>query len=574
MNKKFLVLVLLVSSIFVFAQEGVETEVIEDEVVKSEVVKELYPWDAEDNISSLTRMTRMKQNVLDFNVSSPEDTKSAAIDFKIGFLLKNGFKLGIDGYFYNSQTENVNYENKSYRYDSSGIPISGDLAYWHTNKAKTWDFIKNSLDIYLGIPLKNDIFLHAMIGGGSNYDEYGKVYDRKELFYDSAGNLNIDSDRDFQISNSIVDGSSYVNLGFGFNLGDNFFKNDFVSMIAGFDKFNVILGGEGKANNLMVLNSTGLTTANFEGQGQSFNQKETYFISGTKDSVRNIIEHTEDFGFWGIENEAFVKAYIDFNKGIDSLKDYARFRFSPAFGFRFGTDIRKDNFDKKVIQYKSAYNGHIDEDSLIEQTDYDFLSDLNIGFYIPLTFEVRPTSDVQFKAYYTFDFDADVSKYTARYKQRHTQNGTTTSYVDPLITFSENSYTFNHMLKVRFRYEFEKIARLALGTAYNIEHYSSDNSVKAANNSRVNGDGTQGVAPYGSVLDATGYNKSDPTEAGSAGLFKQTIAPFLELDFKVKGDNSVITLGWKPTVNMVGSTLADTNLLNLANWQVKVVVKF
>ncbi len=112
------------------------------------------------------------------------------------------------------------------------------------------------------------------------------------------------------------------------------------------------------------------------------------------------------------------------------------------------------------------------------------------------------------------------------------------------------------------------------GTAYNIEHYSSDNSVKAANNSRVNGDGTQGVAPYGSVLDATGYNKSDPTEAGSAGLFKQTIAPFLELDFKVKGDNSVITLGWKPTVNMVGSTLADTNLLNLANWQVKVVVKF
>ena len=367
-------------------------------------------------------------------------------------------------------------------------------------------------------------------------------------------------------------------MGFGINIDGELFKSDIINVIRTKQSFNFRINGSG-SKNLISLNNNGFSTSGLDGKGNSFYQEKTYYLNGTPKDIRYKLTNDEKFNYFSFNTEGYADTEIDFHRVSQNLSLLNRFRLLVGLGYSIGFNHYFDSYDVEKRDFVN-YPGFVNGDKQYKKTQYNFNHNIYLGGNLPIELDLRPIKEVQIKFSYRLGVLAHFQKYDAQYSEELIQNGSDNSFYDPLISYTSNSYKFDHTIGFRFRYEFPKVVRLSLGTYYQLSHSVIDNKIYLSDNKRKFVSGSEISGPYYSEniknFDSSIYPYNNPLNTNS---LTQKIMPTLELDFEFIKDFATLTVGWQPLIswdfaNPKNEELIASNILNLANWSISNVIKF
>ncbi len=539
----------------------------------------LNAYDEEDDVNRATGIGYLENNILDFYVGSPADTTAPEFKLRIGALLHDKFRLGVTASMFNVLDKFEEYSTTEYQSDLFGNPE-------YINRSKelnrfNWAHIDNSLGVYLGYRHTDALYFGFSVKGGSDVSQYAKTAKSSDFKYNPDGTLNstIPGTDDVFTTSETFKGKGFVNAGFGAVLLKDFFPVEWIDSVSIREDFNFQFGADGDAGGFLRLGETGVQSALFDGNGGTYSAEKKYYQNGTDLIESYNVKHKELFDFFAFTNSGLIETGIDLHTVIPGLRGLSRMRFTPGAGYSIGIISYLSSSDATDYTFNHDIFGYATNDYRKTKTEYTPDMFIRSSLVIPLTIDIRPIREVQAKIGYTFNFASENNSYKARYSEERTVHGVNNSFTDPVVSYTSTAFNFSHQINARFRYEFPKVVRLSAGAVYSIEHSLIANTYSISNNIRTYTDGTTGKANYDTIANIKNFSENTYpfTVPMNTGVLKQSINPYLELDFEVVKDFATITVGWEPLIAWTQSgndILSDTNLLNLANWKVTNVIKF
>ncbi|MCK4798089.1 MAG: hypothetical protein KAT05_11950 [Spirochaetes bacterium] len=440
---------------------------------------------------------------LDFGIHSPVDTYNPALKFQTRFILNEVLRLGLVGNFYNE----ANFINR----------ISDET----NDKIQNWDAIKNSLDVYIGWRVNDNIHLGYMIGGGVFIDQYDRTDDIHNNQFIEAKN-----------------GYGFIKTGLGVKLNSDLFANRVFNYILMDQFFEIQIDGNG---------SVGIEDFSF---GSPLNRYytvedipvpvlESLYFTGVINPTITYSEHSSlcsHFKYIGFQTYGKFGISIPFQKLFFRISNLNKLEFkiglSNKFAFKFYSIYDYYN-QSSLDQYNYTIKNHFDPSGV----------SLFVGIIL------SPIEEVEIAVYY---------------KPNFIFSGTEWTNSSDNIECKDYLFSVIHELEASGKFRFPKVVTVLLGLKYYIKHEFEYQY--------VNDSGTI-KETYGGI--ALTNNLAHHLE------------PKLELWFKIVDKKSVettIKLSWRPKIilfdgyqyytNETGSEILDTNILNLANWETGLVVKF
>jgi hypothetical protein len=530
-------------------------------------------WDQEDKVSKLPgeltsnsavyedngSIVDLKNYIIDLGIQTPVNSwvhngaPAPSIYFRTGLILKENILFSLSGSFYNYLTFSDKNE-KTYWSSSSGIVKTEDR-----DKTYDWTAINNSLSALLAYKVNDKIDLGFLFGGGTSIDRYLTTEDKFSAEYTSSGVIASNYDKIEKAT--YKEGNGFINAGVGIKLNKILFNLPYVNYVSVYEKFNFLINGNGGLGSIASQNYS--ETSETEHYSSALNSRE---YSKTLDYA---------YTYFGFSN--FGGGLIEFNlkNGIGTLNSLNVFNIGLGIGYTLGFRYYNKSYESANIEYKNTSGLFVGGDYDNNMTEYKIKSYLNGGFNIPICLNLQPVSAVEVKISYTPDFYFNYINYEKYSTGDTKQSGSTKSYTDPDVKYKKTDYTFTHNVGVRFRFVFPKVVRLSLGGNLQIIHKWYDLETKRESDTREYSNGTK------TTIGSSVYEKENKT-----GSLTQKLNPFFEMDFEVVKDYAVITLGWSPLVtlnatgSLVGSSvdstdkISATNILNLACWDLSVIVKF
>lgn len=536
----------------------------------------LHANDDEDYVDNLEKLGTIESNVLDFNIGSPVDTLSPEIQFKLGFLLGSRARLGFKGNFLNQLSDSEDYHNLSYADNNEGA------AYYKKYEKKSslflWEDIKNELESYFSFRLTRDFHLGFQLGGGINYDHYEKILSEYEFYFNPDGTLNVHQplDDDHTRSTQIQNGNILLKGGVAFNAEQNALRSLLFNSISASERVAFYINGKGNAEDLVSLHYLGLDSNGFLGEGKNYYSQEVYYQDNSQLAKSYALEADERFNYFSFINHGALNLELDLHEVINGLAYFERFRIYTGLQYHIGLKNYTDIYDQLSTIYYSDVYAHQTNDYNIQKTSYDMNYDLFTGLNLPVFIDFKPIKPLHFYLGYNWDFKSELREYTAQYSEDHLQNGTDQSFVDPLINVNSRDFTSKHTFHFSICHDFTKYLTLALGSEFSLEHNWKSNRFKMKNNTRHYADGSTARGPYAEISDVKNYDEAlgDILAPAKRVDFLQTVQPFLRLEFEWVEDIFKLESCWKPTIQWQNQNLADTNMLNLANWEISAILKF
>ena len=532
---------IFIFSVFIYAEDDERTWDEEDKVNKLPGEIETGSCVAEDNGS----IVDVEDFIFNLGIHSPVNSWAAAVDFRSAFLIKEKFRLGITGYFFNELPTYEEKDEKLWWEDASGA--EDELKNEDKNKEYDWDNIDNQLYVYLGLKMKNNVHLAFMLGGGTDINDYHTIEDAFTASYDAAGAINAPYTK--TVKSEIIRGYGFVDLGVGIKFENAFFKTPLIKYLSIYEKATLQINGNQDLSGTL---------------GSTKTETEWYSVASDAKESENVIDN--QYNYFGFYNNGGVLLNLDLKNSISALGVLEEFNIGVGLDYYIGLRYYSNYYQKDNTDYvlNSTVNTHLAGEHANETFDYKIDAYLNGGFSIPLFFELKPAKAVEMKLSYRPELDITYYKYERNHSMDEEDAGVDVSYEDPTYTYQRTIYNITHNIGMRFRFIFPKVVRLSIGGTFRIAHNITDTEEKQDSDVRKWANGTETPVIPGSneIID----------EKNKSGNIDQTINPFLELDFEIVKDLAVITIGWSPNIAFILNV--DTNLLNLANWYLSCIIKF
>lgn len=535
----------------------------------------LFAWDEERDLSSEIYLPGISKNILNFQV---RDSLHLTKEFYLGLglILTDSWKLGVVGRFHNEALSTVDEFSRTFHSNPDGTLGSVQ------SETKEQSFkagpIRNLLWSYLGLNAAEKLSMGFSLGGGLDYNKWESVDMKYSNNFTTAGLVNIlNPGVDDNRSKSYrYNGSVPIHLGYGLSLLNRPFVNsaddqmDEKEFWYSLWRLNTqhriklgILGAGGMPSALPVLNSSGLTLSPFDGAGDQYYLQQIFLKNNSNIEKSYTQIHNENFTWFSARYEGMVETEINLHDwDIFVHQGWNRLRFIPEFNTWFEWRFYGDVADESTTYYHETIFGHINGDYNIRKTKYTIFPHLRFGVELPFELDFRPQKEVQVRFLYTPTLGFEILNYTAQYTEDHVQNGVNVSFKDPVLTGDFFRLDHRHSVGVRFRFEPQPVFRIAFGGTWTWSSYFETSALKASNNVRKNANGSSGPGPYTQI----------PNNNRTVGSWSQSVASQLEINYQLVQNYATLNFKWEPSIAIANPE--HSNILNLSNWNIQVVITY
>ncbi len=534
-----------------------------------------HGWDEERDLSSEIYLPGISRNILNFQVRDPLHlTKEFYLG--IGLLLNDVWKLGIVGQFNNEVLSSVNERSRTYHDNPDGT--LGGVRSETKEQSFNGGPIRNLLWTYLGILAGDKLSYAFSLGGGLDYGKWQSVDIKYANNFTTAGLVNILNPGvdDNRLKSYRYAGSVPIQLGFGFSLMNRPFVNSGDDVIDTKEfwyslwRLNSqhkvklgILGAGSMPASLPVLNVSGISVSPFNGSGDQYYVEKIYLKNNSNLQKSYTEIHNENFTWFSARYEGMVETEINLHDWpIFTYQEWYRLRFTPELSPWFEWRFYGNTVDEESTYYYETILGHINGDYNIRKTTYTIFPHLNFGFQLPLELDFRPQKEVQLRFLYTPYVGFEILNYTAQYTEDHVQNGVNLSFKDPVLTGSMFRLDHKHSVGVRFRLETDSVFRLTMGGTWTWSSYAQTDTLQSKDNVRKNANGSSGPGPYTQI----------PANNKTNGAWTQSVASQFEINYQVIPNTATLNFKWEPSLAI--SAPDHSNILNLSNWNIQMVITF
>ena len=535
----------------------------------------VFSWDEERDISNEIYIPGISKNIFNFQVRDPLHLVKEFY-LGLGLILDENWKLGIVGQFQNEVLSTVNDLSRSYHQNPDGT--LGGIQSETKENSFIGGPIRNLLYSYVGIKLAEKINIGFSLGGGLDYSKWESTDVKYQNNFTTSGLLNILNPGidDNRIRSYRYQGSSPIQIGFGMSLLERPFVNSQDNQIDEKEFFYSlwrlntqhrlrfgILGAGSAPATLPVLNSSGISLSPFNGAGDQYFLEQIVYRNNTNLEKSYSTVHNENFTWFTVRYDGMVETEINMHDWeLFSFQGWDRLRFIPELDAWFEWKFYGNTIDEESTYYYEAIFGHINGDYNIRKTVYTIFPHLNFGTQLPFELDFRPTKEVQIRFLYTPLLGFEILNYDAQYQEDHIQNGVNVSYKDPKLTGSYFRLDHRHSVGVRFRFEPASVFRIALGGTWTWSSYAETSTLKSNDNVRRFFNGTTGPGPYTQI----------PANNKTLGSWTQSVASQLEINYQLVPNLATFNFRWEPSLTIV--TPQDSNILNLSNWNIQVIITY